>query len=157
MVARMLRRRGVGASRTPATSRGRASSRATASEVAVRSRCGQLSAERSTDRGHDQADVDHRHGYGIMKQVELESHGKVKMGPGTLYGSVGRMMEAGLIRESDKRVDPAMDDETSHRRRLGDESAPPAPAEHGPHGHNASPCTEAVGWTSASRWRCWGS
>ncbi|HTM16093.1 MAG TPA: hypothetical protein VL135_04280, partial [Terracidiphilus sp.] len=33
------------------------------------------------------------------------------MGPGTLYGSVGRMMEAGLVRESNKRVDPEMDDE----------------------------------------------
>ena len=55
--------------------------------------------------------TEERHGYGIMKQVEAESHGKVKMGPGTLYGSIGRMMTAGLIRESDKRVDPAMDDE----------------------------------------------
>ena len=52
-----------------------------------------------------------RHGYGIMKQVERESRDKVKMGPGTLYGSIGRMMAAGLIRESDKRIDPAMDDE----------------------------------------------
>ncbi len=52
-----------------------------------------------------------RHGYGIMKQVESESQGKVKMGPGTLYGSIGRMMEAGLIRESDKKADPGMDDE----------------------------------------------
>ncbi len=52
-----------------------------------------------------------RHGYGIMKQVEADSQGKVKMGPGTLYGSMGRMMEAGLIRESEKRVDPEMDDE----------------------------------------------
>jgi len=52
-----------------------------------------------------------RHGYGIMKQVEAESQGKVKMGPGTLYGSIGRMVEAGLIRESDKKVDPEMDDE----------------------------------------------
>ena len=52
-----------------------------------------------------------RHGYGIMKQVEADSHGNVKMGPGTLYGSIGRMMEAGLVRESDKRVDPEMDDE----------------------------------------------
>jgi DNA-binding PadR family transcriptional regulator len=55
--------------------------------------------------------TEERHGYGIMKQVERESHGKVKMGPGTLYGSIGRMMAAGLIHESDKRVDPAMDDE----------------------------------------------
>jgi DNA-binding PadR family transcriptional regulator len=52
-----------------------------------------------------------RHGYGIMKQVERESQGKVKMGPGTLYGSLGRMIEAGLIRESHKKVDPTMDDE----------------------------------------------
>ena len=52
-----------------------------------------------------------RHGYGIMKQVESDSQGKVKMGPGTLYGSLGRMIDAGLIRESDKRVDPKMDDE----------------------------------------------
>lgn len=52
-----------------------------------------------------------RHGYGIMKQVEADSQGKVKMGPGTLYGSIGRMLEAGLIRESVKRVDPEMDDE----------------------------------------------
>ena len=52
-----------------------------------------------------------RHGYGIMKQVQADSQGKAKMGPGTLYGSMGRMLEAGLIRESDKRVDPQMDDE----------------------------------------------
>lgn len=55
--------------------------------------------------------TEERHGYGIMKQVESESQGKVKMGPGTLYGSLGRMMEAGLIRESDKKVDPELDDE----------------------------------------------
>ena len=52
-----------------------------------------------------------RHGYGIMKQVEVDSHEKVKMGPGTLYGSLKRMIEAGLIRESNKKIDPAMDDE----------------------------------------------
>lgn len=52
-----------------------------------------------------------RHGYGIMKQVEADSEGRVNMGPGTLYGSIGRMIENGLIRESDKRVDPKLDDE----------------------------------------------
>ena len=55
--------------------------------------------------------IQQRHGYGIMKEVESDSQGKVKMGPGTLYGSIGRMTESGLIRESDKRVDPEMDDE----------------------------------------------
>ena len=52
-----------------------------------------------------------RHGYGIMKQVETDSQGKVNMGPGTLYGSIGRMIEAGLICESDKRIDTELDDE----------------------------------------------
>jgi DNA-binding PadR family transcriptional regulator len=52
-----------------------------------------------------------RHGYGIMKQVRLDSHGMVKMGPGTLYGSLRRMMDGGLIRESDRKVDPRLDDE----------------------------------------------
>ena len=51
-----------------------------------------------------------RHGYGIMKQVEKDSKGKVTMGPGTLYGSLKRMLEAGLVEESTKRLDPAMDD-----------------------------------------------
>lgn len=51
-----------------------------------------------------------RHGYGIMKEVERDSDGTVPMGPGTLYGALGRMLAAGLIREGDSRPDPAMDD-----------------------------------------------
>lgn len=52
-----------------------------------------------------------RHGYGIMKQVETDSQGNVSMGAGTLYGSLKRMLDSGLVEESDKRVDPEMDDE----------------------------------------------
>ena len=52
-----------------------------------------------------------RHGYAIMKQVQADSQGRVKMGPGTLYGSLNRMLESGLVRETEKRVDPDMDDE----------------------------------------------
>lgn len=52
-----------------------------------------------------------KHGYGIMKQVEEDSGSRVTMGPGTLYGSLSRMMAAGLIAESDARKDPGMDDE----------------------------------------------
>ena len=52
-----------------------------------------------------------RHGYGIMKKVEADSHGKVNMGRGTLYGSLGRMIKAGLICKSDRKIDPDMDDE----------------------------------------------
>lgn len=55
--------------------------------------------------------TEERHGYGIMKQAEADSQGKVKMGPGTLYGSIGRMIAAGLISESEKKVDPKMGDE----------------------------------------------
>jgi DNA-binding PadR family transcriptional regulator len=46
-----------------------------------------------------------RHGYSIMKQVESDSAGRVKMGPGTLYGSLKRMSESGLLRESEQRDD----------------------------------------------------
>jgi DNA-binding PadR family transcriptional regulator len=52
-----------------------------------------------------------RHGYGIMKQVESDSAGKVKMGPGTLYGSLNRMITAGFISESEKKVDQKLSDE----------------------------------------------
>ncbi len=52
-----------------------------------------------------------RHGYGIMKQVEVDSQEKVNMGAGTLYGSLKRMLDAGLVTEGDKRADPEMDDE----------------------------------------------
>ena len=52
-----------------------------------------------------------RHGYGIMKQVQADSQGEVRMGAGTLYGSLKRMLEAGLVQESDKRFDPELDDE----------------------------------------------
>src|ERR1700733_1502592 len=38
-----------------------------------------------------------RHGYDIMQQVKMDSADAVKMGPGTLYGSLDRMIEAGLV------------------------------------------------------------
>jgi len=44
-----------------------------------------------------------RHGYDIMQQVKADSQGTVKMGPGTLYGSLDRMIEAGLVVKSDTR------------------------------------------------------
>src|SRR5258708_6186031 len=37
------------------------------------------------------------HGYDIMKQVESDSHGKIKLGPGTLYGAIKRMLDEKLI------------------------------------------------------------
>jgi DNA-binding PadR family transcriptional regulator len=40
-----------------------------------------------------------RHGYEIMKQVDQDSNGKIKLGPGALYGTVKQLREAGLIQE----------------------------------------------------------
>jgi DNA-binding PadR family transcriptional regulator len=70
-----------------------------------------------------------RHGYGMMKQVEADSQGKVAMGPGTLYGSLKRMLEAGFVRESDKRVDPAMDDQRRIYYQITDSGAQALAAE----------------------------
>lgn len=52
-----------------------------------------------------------RHGYSIMKTIEDVTQGQVKMGPGTFYGSIKRLLEAKLIVESDERPDPELDDE----------------------------------------------
>jgi DNA-binding PadR family transcriptional regulator len=59
-----------------------------------------------------------RHGYGIMLEVERSTAGELKMGPGTLYGSIKRMLAAGLVEESDTRPDPQLDDERRHYYRL---------------------------------------
>ncbi len=58
------------------------------------------------------------HGYGIMKAVEADTRGQVAMGPGTLYGSIKRMLAANLIEESDERPDPQLDDERRRYYRL---------------------------------------
>ncbi len=52
-----------------------------------------------------------KHGYAVMQEVAKRSQGKVRLGPGTLYGSIKRMLSEGLIVESDERPDPEMDDE----------------------------------------------
>jgi DNA-binding PadR family transcriptional regulator len=52
-----------------------------------------------------------KHGYGIMLEVEANTGGTVNMGPGTLYGSIKRMLKADLICESDERPDPELDDQ----------------------------------------------
>ncbi len=52
-----------------------------------------------------------KHGYGIMKTVEHETGGAMQIRVGTLYGSIKRMIAAGLIEESEERPDPDLDDE----------------------------------------------
>lgn len=52
-----------------------------------------------------------KHGYAIMQEVLDITEGQHKMGPGTLYGTIKRMLKHGLITETDERPDPALDDE----------------------------------------------
>lgn len=51
------------------------------------------------------------HGYGIMQEVDRISHGKVKMGPGTLYGTIKRMLRDSLIEEVNQLTAAEADDE----------------------------------------------
>ena len=59
-----------------------------------------------------------KHGYAIMRDIEELSDGHVRMGPGTLYGSVKRMLTAGLIEEAEERPDPELDDQRRRYYRL---------------------------------------
>jgi DNA-binding PadR family transcriptional regulator len=61
-----------------------------------------------------------RHGYGIMQEVMAMTRNQVRMGPGTLYGSIKRMLKANFIEESDERPDPELDDERRRYYRLTD-------------------------------------
>lgn len=56
------------------------------------------------------------HGYGIMLDITERSSGKVKLSPGTLYGSIKQMLDDGLIEEVAGRF--AADDERRRYYRL---------------------------------------
>lgn len=53
------------------------------------------------------------HGYAIMRQVEEQTDGHMRLGPATLYGSIQTLLEAGLIEE----VDAPGDEDPDERRR----------------------------------------
>ncbi len=59
-----------------------------------------------------------KHGYGIMREVETISDGVVRMGPGTLYGTIKRLVENGLVEEIGERPDPELDDERRRYYRI---------------------------------------
>jgi DNA-binding PadR family transcriptional regulator len=59
-----------------------------------------------------------QHGYGIMQEVLGRTHGKVRLWPATLYGSIKRLIEANLIEESDERPAPELDDARRRYYRL---------------------------------------
>jgi DNA-binding PadR family transcriptional regulator len=57
---------------------------------------------------------DDQHGYGIMQEVLDRTSGKVRLWPATLYGTLKRLIEAGLIEESGNR--PAREFDDARRR-----------------------------------------
>ena len=59
-----------------------------------------------------------QHGYALMQRVEELTDGAVRMGPGTLYGAIKRMLADGLIEETSERPDPALDDQRRRYYRL---------------------------------------
>ena len=63
------------------------------------------------------ADQD-RHGYAIMQDVAARTDGALKLSPGTLYGSIKRMLDDGLIVEVDARPSPDEDDERRRYYRI---------------------------------------
>ena len=61
-----------------------------------------------------------KHGYAIMKEVEEMTGGKITLGPGSLYGSIKRLLQDGMIVETDHRPIRALDDERRRYYQLTD-------------------------------------
>ncbi len=59
-----------------------------------------------------------RHGYALKRELARRTGGKLNPGPGVLYGSINKMVEQGLIEESDERPDPHLDDERRRYYRI---------------------------------------
>lgn len=59
-----------------------------------------------------------KHGYAIMREVGERTGGAVRMGPGTLYGSIQRMLHDGLIVETRERTETVHGDERRRYYRL---------------------------------------
>jgi len=59
-----------------------------------------------------------RHGYAIIQDVEERTDGDLRLSPGTLHRSIQRMLQQGLIVESQRRPAPALDDERRRYYRI---------------------------------------
>ncbi|MGA8232520.1 MAG: PadR family transcriptional regulator [Candidatus Acidiferrales bacterium] len=70
-----------------------------------------------------------RHGYAIIQDVEVRTGGELKLSAGTLYRSIQRMLEQGLITETRDRPAPELDDERRRYYRITPLGAAVAKAE----------------------------
>lgn len=61
-----------------------------------------------------------RHGYAIMKEVAERTEGAVRLGAGTLYGALKRLLESGLVEGGAERADPELGDERRRYYRLSE-------------------------------------
>jgi DNA-binding PadR family transcriptional regulator len=59
-----------------------------------------------------------RHGYAIIQDVERRTHSEVRLSAGTLYRSIQRMLEQGLLVETQERPAPEEDDERRRYYRI---------------------------------------
>jgi DNA-binding PadR family transcriptional regulator len=59
-----------------------------------------------------------KHGYAIMQEVAALTGGELKLGPGTLYGTIKRLLADDWIAETDERPAPELDDERRRYYRL---------------------------------------
>lgn len=59
-----------------------------------------------------------QHGYAVMQDVASRTEGAIRLSPGTLYGSIKRMLAQGLIVELSDRERPAEDDERRRYYRM---------------------------------------
>ena len=83
-----------------------------------------------------------RHGYAIIQDVAARTGGELKLSAGTLYRSIQRMLEQGLILETQERPDPEFDDERRRYYRITPLGAAVAKAE-------ASRMSKLVKWARA--------
>jgi DNA-binding PadR family transcriptional regulator len=59
-----------------------------------------------------------RHGYALKREISNRTDGRLKLGPSVLYGSINKMLDLGLIQESDNRPDPHLDDDRRRYYRI---------------------------------------
>ena len=59
-----------------------------------------------------------RHGYAIMKEVAERTDGGMRLGPGTLYGTLKRLLDVGLVEEAGERADAEAGDERRRYYRI---------------------------------------
>jgi DNA-binding PadR family transcriptional regulator len=59
-----------------------------------------------------------RHGYALKREIARRTNGSINPGAGVLYGTINRMLEEGLIEESDERPDAHLDDERRRYYRI---------------------------------------